>query len=242
MTAPAPIPLAGRETTADREAWVERIRDLVRAGNERQWESAAWVAEGVDAFGEDFVRDAARAAGIRPGNISRFIAFSRAKHVFRYRKRLGFHVVAEVVRLPAADSERILGNAEAGGWTIKQTRAAARVAGVEGKLRRQRDEINRLRAENARLRLDNATARAEANRAEAGVKAGCQALEAAARDIADILDALALGAGLSLHGNARPGVVRRVRDLLDRALERVNRVTDERIARALDRIARGSQE
>ena len=158
MTAATPIPIAGRAAAADREAWVERCGDLVRAGNERQWESAAWFAEGVDAFGEDFVRDGGRAAGVRPGNISRFIAFSRAKHVFRYRKRLGFHVVAEVVRLPEADADRILGNAETGGWSVKQVRAAAREAGVEGKLRRQRDEINRLRAENARLKLDHATA------------------------------------------------------------------------------------
>ncbi|MYE01484.1 MAG: hypothetical protein F4Y03_09415 [Alphaproteobacteria bacterium] len=242
MTAPAPIPIAGRATAADREAWMERGRQMTNTVDGRHFALADWIAEGQAAFGDSTVRTAAEQLRISRTNFHRYRAVSSSKGLSRYRDRLAFSIVAEVAHLPEADADRILGAAESGGWTVKQVRGAAREAGVEGKLRRQRDEINRLRAENARLRLDHATALAEANRTEAGVKAGCQALEAAVRDIADILDALALGAGLSLHGNARPGVVRRVRDLLGRALERVNRVTDERIASALDRIARGSPE
>ncbi|MCY3855972.1 MAG: hypothetical protein OXF33_00020 [Rhodospirillales bacterium] len=57
-----------------------------------------------------------------------------------------------------------------------------------------------------------------------------------------MVDALALGAGLSLHGNARPGVRRRIQELLRRASARVNRLTEERIAPALERIGGGASE
>lgn len=240
MTAPAPIPIDDRDGAADREAWVARVRTSLASQSTHHWDLADLIGEGHDAFGKAAVREAAAQLGIPRTNFHRYLTVSSSKALSRYRDSAGFSVVAEVAHLPEDDADRLIRTALAGGWTVKQVREAAREAGVEGKLRRQRDEINRLRAENARLRLDNATALAEANRAEAGVKGACQALEVAVRDIADILEALALGAGLSLHGNARPGVVRRVQDLLGRAMARVNRVTDERIAPALDRIARGS--
>lgn len=239
MTAPTPLRPAGPDGRADREAWTERGRTLLAAEQSRHWDLADWVAEGRSAFGDSSVRKTVEVLGLPRTNFRRYLAISASSVAGRYRSTLGFSLLAEVAHLPEAEADRILSAAEAGGWTVKQVREAAREASLEGRLRRQRDEIARLQAENRRLKLDHATALAEANRTEARVKGACQAIETAYREIADVLDALSLGAGLSLHGNARPGVRRRVQDLLLRATARVNRLTDDRIAPALERISGG---
>ena len=229
--------MVGESAPFDRDAWVERGRALVSAGERRHWDLAAWVAEGQTALGGSSVRETVKVLGIPRTTFRRYLAISTSSAVGRYRPTLGFSVCAEVAHLPEDEAARILGAAETGNWTVQQVREAVREASAAGKLRRAREEIARLRDENTRLRIDHATALAEARRTETRVKTALQAAETAWREIAESIDALALGAGRSLHGNASPAVRRRIEDLLRRFSGRIDRLVNERIVPALDKIS-----
>lgn len=242
MTEPAEIrvvaPGPGEQSPAtDREAWIAAGRDFGKSSSDASWQFADWLAAGLEAWGREALQVAAETTGASRTKISHYLAVARAYPIVRRRTPLGFSHHLEVARLPEAEADRLLDQAEAEGWSRATLREVVR-EGRETQLERLRAENARLRRENAALRRgdDRQRATIEAERLREDVRADCKAFVLASRRIAELLEAAAESPGLvALHGNARAALVRWIRNALKEAGAQA---AEDAASRALPAVAR----
>lgn len=211
---------------ADRDAWIAAGRAILSRQSSASWEFADWLAVGHAAWGAKAMREAAEATGASAGKISHYLTVSKAYAPLRRRKSLAFSHHMEVARLPDEAADRVLDAAEAQGWSVHETRAAAREASLEGKVARQRREIAELKRALKRAKTDPRDA---VKQARSRVDAERRVVRDACGRMADVVEELAADGALDgLHGNARRGVARDIRraqnalaDHVDAALERI---------------------
>ncbi len=225
---------------ADREAWVAAGRAFGQSRSDASWEFADWLAAGVESFGKQALEQAAATTGASRTKISHYLRVATAYPIVRRRTPLGFSHHLEVARLPEAEADRLLDQAEAEGWS----RATLREVVREGR----EAETDRLRAENRRLRAQvellrsGPEAREKANmegqRLREDLGADIRAYLTAGRRIAERLEAAAESPLLvHLHGNARPALVKWIRKALKDAGAKQAEIATARTLRAVARLA-----
>ena len=217
----------------DRETWIAAGRALAQGRSEASWEFADWLAAGHQSWGKDAMQEAAEATGATPGKISHYLKTATVYPPLRRRNGLTFSHHMEVARLPEADADRVLDQAEAEGWSHRATRAAAREASLEGKVARQATRIREL--ERA-LKAAQTDARDAAAQAGSRVSTTRRLIKEEMGRAADMIEELAEPGMLeSLHGNARSGLIRRVEGSCDGIAADVDEANG-RIAAALHKI------
>ncbi len=221
----------------DREAWIEAGRALGAQHSEASWEFADWLAAGHDAFGAKAVREAVETVGASPGKIRNYLRVSSTWPVDRRRSSLGFSHHLEVAALPESEAEALLDQAEAGSWSHRELRTAAREASIEGKVRRQARELRELKRQLAAAKADAGDAVARTRERLAGSR---RAVRDEVRRTVAVVEEIA-GSGLleSLHGNARRALARTLRDHANGLAGEVDAIID-RYAAAADRIEAAS--
>ena len=224
----------------DRAAWIAAGRALAAGRSETSWAFADWLVEGHRAFGKEAMQEAAETAGASLGKIRNYLSVATNYPLIRRRITLGFSHHLEVARLPEADADRLLDQAEADGWSVVTLREVVREA--------RESTLDRLRAENARLRTENAAlkrgvddrnwAMIEAQRLREDLKADCKAFVVASRRIAELLEAAANSPALAaLHGNARLALVKWIRETLEAVGAQAAADAKERSLPAVARLA-----
>ena len=219
------------------EEWLAAGARIVKARSAASWACADWIKDGVDKWGEDAARDAARVSGNSPGKISHYLTTATTYPPLRRRDTLTFSHHLEVARLPQADAERILDQAEAEGWSHRRTREAAREASPVGELERLRRENASLRR---RLKGKQVDPRDEVERARDRFREMRRMMRGEGRRNATLAEAMAESEAIvSLHGNARRALAR---DILRAANNLVadTRAYTERMAKAATAIKQGS--
>ena len=222
---------------ADRDTWIAAGRALVEGRSKVSWEFADWLAAGHQAWGKEAVRLTAEETGASPGKIRHYLRTARTYPQSRRRLRLTFSHHLECAFLPEADADRVLDEAEAGSWSHRETRSAAREASLEGK-------IARLRRENAQLKRALKAAKADPRDTAAQSASRLGATRRLIREemgrAAELVEDLAKPETLDgLHGNARRGLARKIVTTCTQIVGDVDQ-SNERIGRALAEIEGGS--
>ena len=220
----------------DRAAWIEAGRAMGAQHSQASWEFADWLAAGAAAFGADAMHEAAEATGATPGKIRNYLRVSNTYPNDRRRSSLGFSLHLETASLPDDTAEALLDRAAAEGWSHREMRTAAREASLDGKVRRQAAEIRALQRQLAAAKADAGDAVARTRERLAGAR---RAVRDEVRRSAGLVEELAGGELIGhLHGNARRGLARTIRDAADGFAADVNAAID-RFAAAADRIEGG---
>ena len=198
-----------------REAWLEAGRQLGRRIERDRWALGDWACHGERAYGD--LAAAAVEIGVAAKTLSNLASVARKIETSRRREVLSWDHHAAVASLPADAGDALLDRAEAEGWSRRVMREEAQAA----------SELERLKAENARLRRDVATAnrhaRDETRRLRVRFESARRVVRDEVRRVAAMAEASADKEDLSeLHGNARRGLARSLRDEADRLAADVN--------------------
>ena len=222
-----------KPAAADREAWIAAGQALARDRSEASWEFADWLAAGHEAWGKEAMKVAAEATGATPGKISHYLKTATVYPPLRRRNSLTFSHHMEVARLPEADADHVLDEAEAEGWSHREIRAAARDASKDGKIARQAAEIRALKRALKAARTDPRDAAAQA-----GSRLGAtqRLVKDEVNRAASMIEELAQPEILDgLHGNARHGLVKKITASCKAIVADVN-AANARIAAAATKI------
>ena len=231
----------GEPAAADREAWIATGQSFGKSSSDASWEFADWLAAGVEAWGKEMTQVAGETTGASRGKIINYLRVATTYPIVRRRTPLGFSHHLEVSRLPEADADRLLDQAEAGGWSRSTLREVVR--------EERETQLERLRAENLRLRAQlevlrrgpeaRQEAAMQASRLREDLGADLKAFGISARRIAERLEAAAESPALAaLHGNARLALVTWVRRTLDDAGKKAAEMAAARTIPAVDRLER----
>jgi len=238
MTEPAEIrvvaPGPGEQSPAtEREAWIAAGQALAQSRSQASWEFADWLAAGHAAWGKTAMEEAAEATDTSAGKIINYRKAAKTYPPTRRRVGLTFSHHLEAAFLPDTEREQLLDRAEAGNWSQRETRAAAREASLEGKLARARRENAELKRALKAARTDPRDAAAQA-----GARLGAtrrlirEELNRTAGVIQETAESEALD---GLHGNARRGLVARIVKEATGIVADVN-AANARIAAAAEKI------
>ena len=222
------------------EEWERGLGKIAARLSCTTWEMADWLALGDARHPGERVRAAAARHGIGPGKFSNYCLVANTWPHDSRRITPTFSHHLEVARLPEASRERLLDEAEAGGWSHRDLRAAA------GKERRALDR-GRLAEENRELReqlkeRDGKAGRLAKRRLAAGLKVGREEIVSTVDEVEATLTNAAIR---QMHGNERAALARELvkrRDALaqaaDKACERIMGVA-ERLDPAAARHTKG---
>ncbi len=191
----ASVASGGRAAYAgmDRTGWLEAGRRLATRTTRDRWALGDWAACAGRHHGD--LTLAAREIGLSAGPLFNLASMARQVHPSRRREGLSWDHHAAVASLPAAAGDRLLDDAEAGGWSRERVRGAVRAA------RRA-----------ASRRRDPSPARDIARRVRRRLKRERKTSGDGMRCMAAIADEIATHPKLDdLHGNTQPGLARAVR-------------------------------
>ena len=206
----------------DHHGWREIGLDLVRkrraAGME--WRVGDWAARADGSFAT--LADAAEIVEESHGNLKKYVSCAKAYPKVRRRTQVSFCLHLEAVRLPEAEREKVLDEAEAHAWTRARMREAVLDAKRSGKAQRRPDpEDSRDAAARYKSRLA-----AERKSVASGIKRMVRIAVEISRS--DEIEAL--------HGNARAGLATEVEKQINAISDLVNDMVDKKVGPACARL------